>query len=46
VTTYGQEGKILGKQPVKIAGVVLAFLKTNHEKLDEGFYNNKIIQIF
>jgi len=46
VTTFGGEGKILGKQPVKIAGVVLAFLKTNHERLDMALYKNKILQTF
>lgn len=46
VTTFGGEGKVLGKQPVKIAGVVLAFLKTNHAKLDVALYETKILQVF
>ena len=46
VSTFGQENQMLGKQPVKIGGVVLAFLKTNHERLDLGIYRHKILRLF
>jgi len=46
VSTFGSEMNILGKQPVKIAGVVLAFLKTNHYRMDKALYSNHILRIF
>ena len=46
VSTFGAESKILGKQPVKIGGVILSFLKTNHERFDMGLYKYKILHLF